>query len=138
MFERTPELDRDSSRADRTREIRTPGRMRDGHRREYDPREAREQMSFGERSEQALAGCGDLPRRLVPGPGRSSLRRPSLHGPAGRESVDSPGADVRTHSQGTEGWVVPGADALPNGVRKKLGALLSSGVWTLNSGPGPG
>ena len=58
MFERTPELDRDSSRADRTREIRTPGRMRDGHRREYDPREAREQMSFGERSEQALGDVG--------------------------------------------------------------------------------
>ncbi len=58
MFERTPELDRDPSRTDRTQEIRTPGRMRDGHRREYDPREARERMSFGERSEQALTEVG--------------------------------------------------------------------------------
>ena len=58
MFDRSPELDRDPSRANLSLEIRAPGRMREGHRREYDPREDRERLSFRERSERALAEVG--------------------------------------------------------------------------------
>ena len=53
MFDRTPELDRDP-----LREERTPGLMRDGHRREYDPRGDGERLSFRERSGRALADAG--------------------------------------------------------------------------------
>ena len=37
---------------------RTPARLRDGHRREYDPRARGERVSFRERSERALADVG--------------------------------------------------------------------------------
>ena len=53
MFDRAPELDREPSLASCT-----PGRMREGHRREYDPREDGERLSFRERSERALADVG--------------------------------------------------------------------------------
>ena len=53
MFDRTPDLDRDPSPV-----TRTPGRMRDGHRREYDPREDGGRLSFRERSRRALADVG--------------------------------------------------------------------------------
>ena len=53
MFDRTIELD---PRA--TPETRGPGRMRDGHRREYDARRNREAISFPERCGRALADVG--------------------------------------------------------------------------------
>ena len=53
MLERTQELDRD-----RTSMTRTATRMRDGHRREYDPRQAGERLSFRQRCERALADVG--------------------------------------------------------------------------------
>ena len=53
MFERAPELDRD-----RTPVTRTPARLRDGHRREYDPRQESERLSFRQRCERALADVG--------------------------------------------------------------------------------
>ena len=53
MFDRTIEWDR--SRAPRTRDAY---RMRDGHRREYDPRKQGERVSFHERSKRTLADVG--------------------------------------------------------------------------------
>ena len=43
---------------DRNAATRTPARLRDGHRREFDPRAAGERVSFPERSERALADVG--------------------------------------------------------------------------------
>ena len=53
MLERTQELDRD-----RTPMTRAPARLRDGHRREYDPRKVGERLSFRQRCERALADVG--------------------------------------------------------------------------------
>ena len=53
VLERTQELDRD-----RTSMTRTAARMRDGHRREYDPRQAGKRLSFRQRCEHALADVG--------------------------------------------------------------------------------
>ena len=53
MFERGRKPDRD-----RTLVNHAPARMRDGHRREYDPRKDGERLSFRQRSERALADVG--------------------------------------------------------------------------------
>ena len=53
MLDRTIESDRRPAL-----DIRPASRMRDGHRREYDPWEHAERVSFCERSEQALADVG--------------------------------------------------------------------------------
>lgn len=53
MLERTLNAARE-----RNAVTRTPARLRDGHRREYDPRARGERVSFRERSERALADVG--------------------------------------------------------------------------------
>ena len=53
VFERTQELDRD-----RTSMTRAPTRLRDGHRREYNPRQEGERLSFRQRCKRALADVG--------------------------------------------------------------------------------
>ena len=92
---------------------RTPARLRDGHRREVNPRARGERVSLSRAVRARAGGCRRLPQRLLSGLGRSPLRGSPLHDPPGRESLDSNGNDARAQGQGAEGRDLQGADADP-------------------------
>ena len=138
MFDRSPELDRDPSRANLSLEIRAPGRMREGHRREYDPREDRERLSFRERSERALAEVGiyrsvsfrDLAEAHFGGHPYTARRAVNRWIRQGL---------MREHTaKGPKGGSFQVLTLTGRGEREKPGGRPLSGVWTPNNGPGPG
>ena len=111
MFDRTIGSDPASCRAAKPRYLPHAGRPSPRIRREPGPRVhlLQRTVPWGARRHRYLR------RRLRPRSRRGSLRRPSLHHPAGRERLDPRGTRQGVHGQGTKGKAVQGPDAHAQG-----------------------
>ena len=108
-------------------------RMRDGRRCEVDPCRDRPELPAASRT--VPGRRGRLPQRLLPGSGRSPLRRPPLRRPKGRQPVDPRGSPSRnTTVRGPKGNSYKVLTATPAGAelarRQAVGQGLDPGQRT--------